>query len=418
MRYLLFFFLFVFCTSVSFSQKLVGDWKGYVDLNGKKLSILFHFNKESSGDVSGKWDSPMQMQKDLPFSNIRETGDSVDLEIKMISGSFKGKFIGEDSIAGMWYQGGAQFVSNFKRTEFMKEVPYAGETEISITSSLGPLIYGTLLSKNKEQKLAIIIPGSGPTDRDGNNPLGVAAASYKMLARALDSQNIASFRYDKYGIGKSSAKDFKQEEVSFDHSIRDVENIVTDLQDTLGFKNIYLIGHSEGSLIGMVVAQRKKVNGYISLAGMGRPFDTVIEEQLNTQNFPDSIKTKATYIFDKLKKGKLVNDIPASLEIIFTKSIQPYLISLLKYAPEQQIKNVTCPVLILQGSCDIQITEEDAKKLHNANRISSLEIIPGMTHTLKNAGQNCADQNKTYSDSSLPLDPDLKKLVSGFIQKN
>lgn len=418
MRNLLFFFLLFFSYSVSFSQKIVGDWEGYVDINGNKLTILFHFNKESTGEISGKWDSPMQMQKDLPFSNILVTGDSIDLEIKMIAGSYKGKFIGEDSISGTWYQGGAQFVSNFKRSVFAKEVPYPNETEISLTSSMGTLIYGTLLSKNKNQKLAIIIPGSGPTDRDGNNPLGVAANSYKMLAHALDSQNIASFRYDKSFIGKSTVTGFKEEDVSFENSIQDVENIIDYLQDTLGYKNIYLMGHSEGSLIGMVVAKRKKIKGYISLAGMGRPFDTIVEEQMETQEYPDSLKTKTTFIFRQLKEGKLVNNIPASLEVLFNKSIQPYLISLLKYDPVQEIKKVNCPILIMQGSCDIQIKEEDAKNLHNANTKSSIEIIPGMTHTLKNAGDDCADHNKTYTDSSLPLDANLIKSVSGFIQKN
>ena len=418
MRNLLFFFLLVFSYSVSFSQKIVGDWEGYVDINGNKLTILFHFNKESTGEISGKWDSPMQMQKNLPFSNIRMDGDSVDLEIKMIAGSFKGKFIGEDSIAGTWHQGGAQFVSNFKRSVFAKEIPYPNEKEISLTSSIGTLIYGTLLSKNKNQKLAIIIPGSGPTDRDGNNPLGVAADSYKMLAHALDSQNIASFRYDKSFIGKSTVTGFKEEDVSFENSIQDVENIIDYLQDTLGYKNIFLIGHSEGSLIGMVVAQRKKIKGYISLAGMGRPFDTIVEEQLNTQGWADSLQTKATFIFDQLKKGNVVKDIPAPLKVLFNKSIQPYLISLLKYNPVQEIKKVNCPILIVQGSCDMQITEEDAENLHTANKKSSLEIIQGMTHTLKDAGNNCAEQNKTYMDSSIPLDAHLIKFVSGFIQKN
>ena len=430
MRNLFFILMLVMSYSLSFSQKIVGDWKGNIEVNGNKLPILFHFDKNASGNITGTWDSPMQKANDLPFSKIEVVGDSVHLDIQMIAGSYQGKFISDDSITGMWHQSSAQIPLNFgrnafqsgekaqRKTESENQKPYPNEKEISIFSSLGARIYGTLLSKNKNEKLAIIIAGSGPTDKEGNNPLGVNTNAYKMIAHALDSQNIATFRYDKSFIGKSVVPGVKEEDVTFENAIKDVENIIEYLKDTLGFKNIFLIGHSEGSLIGMVVAQRKKMKGYISLAGMGRPFDAIVKEQINTQGWPDSLKTKAAFIFDQLKKGHLVDSIPTSLENLFNKSVQPYLMSLLKYSPEQQIKKVNCPILILQGSCDVQITEEDAKNLHNANKKSSLKIIPGMTHTLKNAGGNCADQNKTYTDPSLPLDGNLVKDISGFIQKN
>lgn len=430
MRLFLFFFLMIFNSSFSFSQNIVGDWKGNIDMNGTKLPILFHFTKTESDSITGTWDSPIQNAKYLPFSEIQVKEDSVHLDIKMVSGSYQGKFIGEDSITGMWHQGNEQVALNFSKatlqdkeeagiiTKNKDEKAYPNEKEISIFSSLGAQIYGSLISKNNHQKLAIIIPGSGPTDRNGNNPLGVNSDTYKMLAYALDSQNIASFRYDKSFIGKSTVKGISEEDVTFDNAIKDVENMVDYLQDTLGYKKIYLIGHSEGSLIGMVVAARKNIKGYISLAGIGRRIDTVIEEQTNTQGWPDSLKDKTVSILKELRKGKLVNDVPASLEMLFRKSVQPFLISMLKYAPDQEIKKVTCPILIVQGSCDMQVTEEDANKLHNANKKSSKKIIPGMTHTLKNAGENCADQNKTYTDSSLPLDVDLIKYISGFIQKN
>ena len=430
MRNLLFILLLVFSSSFSFSQKIVGNWKGNIEVNGNKLPILFHFHNNDSGNITGTWDSPMQNVKDLPFSKIHVINDSVHLDIQMIAGSYHGKFVNNGSITGLWHQGNAQIPLNFSRTEFKSaestqairqnedQKPYPNEKEISIFSSLGARIYGTLLSKNNDQKLAIIIAGSGPTDRNGNNPIGVNANSYKMLANALDSQNIATFRFDKSFIGKSIVPGVKEEEVTFDNGIKDVENIVNYMRDTLGFKNVYLIGHSEGSLVGMVVAARKNIKGYISLAGMGRSIDKVVEEQLNKQGWPDSSKERSDFIFKQLKMGKLVDNVPASMENLFRKSVQPYLISLLKYTPDIEIKKVKCPIMIVQGSCDIQITLVDANRLHDANKKSRLNIIPGMTHTLKDAGENCADQSKTYSDNSLPLAPHLVKDISGFIQKN
>ena len=174
-----------------------------------------------------------------------------------------------------------------------------------------------------------------------------------MLAHSLDSQNIASFRYDKRGIAKSAVANFKESDLVFDDYVKDAEMIFSYLRDSLGFKNIYFIGHSEGSLIGMLTSQKKKVSGYISVAGAGRPIDVILEEQMQRQPLPDSVKQQIPQILNQLKLGKEVNDFPEILSPLFRKSVQPYMISWLKYSPKDEIKKLKCPVLIIQGSCDI-----------------------------------------------------------------
>jgi uncharacterized protein len=409
-----------------FSQKLAGNWKGIISANGKQIPILFHF-KGIGENVTGTWDSPSQNALGLPFSNIAERGDSVLLDIKMIGGNYKGIFINPDSITGSWSQGGGSIPLNFGRsindsvtanTE-EKTLPFPGEKELSITSSTGGKIYGTLLSKNNNQKLAIIIAGSGPTDRNGNNPLGDKAASYQLLAHALDSQNIASFRYDKISIGESKLPaGMNESDIVFENFIKDAERIFTYLHDTVGIKNIYFIGHSEGSLIGMVASQKTPVKGFISLAGSGRPFDVLINEQANTQQWPDSMKNKTRFILNNLKSGQKVADIPVALEPVFRSSVQPYMISLLKYNPATEIKKLKCPVLIVQGNCDIQVKVEDAKLLNQSAKKSILKLIPSMTHTLKDAAPDCSEQEKTYMDTNLPLDRQLVADVVDFIKSN
>lgn len=430
MRTLFFFFFFLFSYSFSFSQNIIGNWKGNIDVNGQKIPIVFHFYENDSGKLDGKWDSPAQKAMGLPFTTINSTEDSLNISIAAINGAYKGRFINKDSIAGMWLQGGNSIALNFKKsydtTEAsneiahpeQKEIMYPNEKEISITSSIGNKIYGTLLSKNNHQKLVIIIAGSGPTDRDGNNPLGDEANSYKLLAHSLDSQNIATFRFDKRGVGKSVSTNFKESDLILDDYIKDAEKIYDYLHDTLGFKDIYFAGHSEGSLIGMIASQKKKVQGYISIAGAGRPIDIILEEQINKQAVPDSIKNTIHFVFSELKKGKVVNGLPSSFDVIFRKSIQPYMISWLKYSPEKEIKKLKCPILILQGSCDIQVKVEDANNLHKGNPKSALHIIPLMTHTLKSAGKDCVDQQKTYTDGTLPIDTNLVNSISEFIKKN
>ena len=422
MRELFFATLYLFIYSMSFSQNIAGSWKGNIDANGNIIPIVFHLFKDTSGQINGKWDSPKQKAMGLPFSKISVEKDSVFLEIKMIGGSYTGKFVGKDSIAGMWHQGGGEIVLNLSRsyeTESVgeKTIFLPDEKEITVTSSGACKLYGTLLSKSNKQKLAIIIAGSGPTDRDGNNTLGDEANSYKMLAYALDSQNIATFRYDKRGVGKSIPSDFNESELIFDDYIKDAEKIYSYFSDSVGFKEIYFIGHSEGSLIGMIASQKMKAEGFISIAGSGRPIDEVIEEQLNAGTLSDSLKKKVPAIFKELKKGKEVGNVPSGLDFLFRKSVQPYFISWLKYNPATEIKKLDCPVLILQGTCDNQITIGDAEILHKANTKSTLDIIPLMTHTLKNTDANCMDANsKTYLDPTLPINRELVNAIVAFIK--
>jgi pimeloyl-ACP methyl ester carboxylesterase len=238
-----------------------------------------------------------------------------------------------------------------------------------------------------------------------------------MLAYNLDSENIASFRYDKRGIAKSAYDGMKEGNLVFEDYVKDAEKIFDYLHDTLGFKNIYFIGHSEGSLIAMLASEKKNVSGYISVAGAGRPIEEILEEQMQKQPLPDSVKQQIPVIFNQLKKGKEAENIPSSLNMLFRKSIQPYIISWLKFSPQKEIKKLNCPILILQGGCDIQVKELDAKNLHEANKKSTLDIIPNMSHTLKNAGNDCVDQQKTYTDGSMPLDEILVKDIVDFIRK-
>ena len=410
-------------SSSLFAQDISGNWKGNIEMNGMQIPIIFHFTKDNSGKITGKWDSPKQNAMGLAFSGIDVKDDSVKLDIQMINGFYNGKLVNKDSISGIWHQGGVELPLNFSRSE--GDIPeeknttavYPNEKEISITSGLGTPLYGTLLSKNNQQKIAIIIAGSGPTDRNGNSSMSTPTNEYQMLAHSLDSQNIATFRYDKYGVSKSLPSSFKESDLVFDNYVKDAENIFDYLHDTLGFKNIYFIGHSEGSLLAMLASEKKPVKGYISIAGAGRPIDLILEEQLQKAPFPDSVKQQIPLIFNQLKSGKTVDNYPESLANVFRKSVQPYMISWMKYSPEIEIKKLKCPILIVQGSCDIQVQIEDANNLHNGNKKSVLDIVPDMSHTLKNAGKDCVDEDKTYTDGSMPIDQKLVADIVKFIKE-
>ena len=289
--------------------------------------------------------------------------------------------------------------------------------KIPTSTIKGVAIEGTLLSADKNQKLVIIIAGSGPTDRNGNNIAGVNCNAYKMLAEALAKENIASYRFDKRAIGKSAIKNLNEKDLSFDDYVNDAEAIYNYLRDSAGFKNIYFAGHSEGSLIGMIASQKTNAKGFISIAGAGRPIDVVLTEQVTKQS--PIIGRQVDSMLQVLKTKNKLDSVPLYLFSLFRPGIQPYMVSWMKYIPAVEILKLKCPILLVQGTCDIQVKTVDAEALHHANPKSTLDIIEGMTHVLKNAEANCEDKNlNTYHDPSLPLNSKFVTDIISFVRSN
>ena len=277
-------------------------------------------------------------------------------------------------------------------------------------------IYGTLTMPVSKKKIPVvlIIAGSGPTDRNGNSDQGgLKSNAYKMLADSLQQAGIACVRYDKRGIGESSEALKVEDSIRFGDGIKDAEGFIKMLKADTRFSKVIVLGHSEGSLIGMVAANKEKAAGYISLAGIAERADVIIEKQLKAQS--EELAANAKIILDSLDKGHLVKDVAPSLFSLFRPSIQPYMISWLKYEPKLEIKKLTIPVLILQGTTDIQVSVEEAQKLKKAYPKATLKLITGMNHVLKQATESYAENVATYSKPDLPLSQDLMPAIIKFI---
>ena len=288
------------------------------------------------------------------------------------------------------------------------------QEEIIVLETPTGNIEGTLLLPSKENiPLVLIIAGSGPTDRDGNSG-SLKNNSLKMLAQGLYDNNIASFRFDKRGIGASAgAIKGGEQELRFEDYINDVEQWVSLLKNDSRFSSIIILGHSEGALIGMIAAQEALPEKFISLAGPGVSMQATLRRQLADQ--PPYILSMSLPIIEELEKGKIVDSVPPLINALFRPSIQPYLISCFKYDPAIEISKVKCPVLIVQGTTDIQIQVEDAKKLAGSNSNSELVIIEGMNHILKEADANRFLNMRTYGDPSLKLKQGLIESITSFI---
>ena len=294
---------------------------------------------------------------------------------------------------------------------------HAVEKNIILTTPTGE-IHGILLMPDNEEPcpLVIIIAGSGPTDMNGNT-IGseLQNNSLKMLAEGLATKGIASLRYDKRGIGKSQAAMMSEEELRFEHYIDDAAAWAEMFSGDERFSTIAIAGHSEGSLIGMVAAQKSTaVKAYISIAGCGRPAHEVIEEQLNPQ--PEQVRNEAAAINRELLQGRIVEDVPNYLAALYRKSVQPYLISWFRYNPAKEIAKLKIPVLILQGDKDIQVGVKEAEKLYLARMLSSFYIIEGMNHVLKHCeGNDMLSQLEAYQSPTMPIKQELIEHIARFL---
>lgn len=290
-------------------------------------------------------------------------------------------------------------------------------TELSMPASPAGTLRGTLLSfKNAKKKvpLVVIIAGSGPTDRNGNNP-AMQNNSLKYLAESLAQNEMATFRYDKRGVAASSNAMLKEDSLTFETYVNDAVAWIGLLKKDRRFSKIIVAGHSEGALIGMLVAARTKVDGYISIAGSGRPADQTIRLQLKNQ--PEAVRVEAGKILDSLKVGRLVRQLNPGFAALFRPSVQPYLISWFKYDPAAEISKLTMPVLILQGTTDVQVSVDDAKLLAAALPSAKLVLVDGMNHILKQADADFQKNIATYNMPALPLKPELAAQLQSSIRQ-
>ena len=270
----------------------------------------------------------------------------------------------------------------------------------------------------KSSPVVLLIAGSGPTDMDGNSAIGqMTNNSLKYLAEDLAKQGIASLRFDKRGIASSAPAGKKESDLRFEDYVNDVKGWIDYLGKDSRFTGITVIGHSEGSLIGMLACRNNpKVKAFVSLAGAGRPAYEIIEKQLSSQ--PESVRNMDASINDSLKQGKLVPNVPFGMEALFRQSVQPYMISWYKYNPQQVIKELKIPVLIVQGKNDIQVLVEDAELLKKAAPSATLLLIEKMNHVLKDC--DTADPQKqmaVYANPSLPVNATLISSLSSFIKE-
>lgn len=293
---------------------------------------------------------------------------------------------------------------------FSQEVNYT-ESELAINQHVD----GTLMLPNGVSKpnIAIIIAGSGPTDRDGNQNF-MKTNALKKLAIGLAKQNIASFRYDKRIVKQIREKNI-DENILFDDFVTDAKSVLIYFKNREDFNKVYCIGHSQGSLVAMLALQEFGADGLISLAGAGQPIDQVILDQINTTApifYEDSKR-----VLDSLRNGKTNPDFPLALASLFNMGVQPFMINWIQYDPRKIIKDLNMPILIINGTKDLQVSEKEAQALHEANPNSQLVILDNMNHVLVPIEGDNLENSKSYNESQRALHEDLIPTLADFINQ-
>jgi uncharacterized protein len=292
------------------------------------------------------------------------------------------------------------------------------ETFVEAPGPIGALKGTMLAPADGRGPVVLIIPGSGPIDRDGNSPVGVLAAPYRLLGEGLVARGVTTVRIDKRGFAGSAGATPDGNAVTIPDYVTDVNAWISVIRQGTHASCVWLLGHSEGGLVALAAARNSHVCGLILVSAAGRPMGELLREQLKANPANAPLLDQALPAIDALEAGKKVDAaaIPTPLLHLFNPRVQGFLISVFSYDPAQLLSDYRKPVLIVQGLRDIQVREADAQLLKKADPAATLVLLPDVNHVLKAVTSDDVHANvATYGNSSLPLAPGVVEVIADFL---
>ncbi len=263
----------------------------------------------------------------------------------------------------------------------------------------------------------LLIGGSGPTDRNGNQG-GTGPGELRQLAEQLAEKGIASLRYDKRGVGRSPAPGLREEDLVLNSYVDDAVAWLGWLQQRPDLGKRIVAGHSEGGLIAMLAAKRAPVAGVVLLATPGRKLADVVRDQLQRIGMDPPLRAEAMTILASLERGETVPSVNPALQALFRPSVQPYMISELAIDPVKELKSLACPLMIVSGGRDLQVSSADAVLLAAQRPDATRLDVAGMNHVLKMAPADRASQQDAYSNPDIPLAAGISDAIADFVHQS
>lgn len=427
-------------------------WQGSLDTGGIKLRLAFHIIKSAKGRYSGTMDSIDQGAKGIATTVQTYDKETLKLVVPSIGGSFEGKLNREGTEAtGLLKQGAAvlplTLVKGGKLVELRRPqtpkapFPYDAQ-DVIFPSKPGVTLAGTLtLPRNTSGPVpaVLLIAGSGPNNRDEtilNHQLFMVLADY------LTRRGIAVLRYDKRGIGKSTGSYAQATSADFADDTQAGVSYLTTRKE-VDKTRIGLIGHSEGGLIAPLVASRDKNVAFIVLmAGPGLNGEQILYLQsaliAKAEGAKDSevaenrkmqeklfavARTEAKPAVAQKRMNALIDTFWTDLteaqrtalkskEVLYAQSAtlsSPWMHYFLTYDPLPALKKVTCPVLALNGSRDLQVPpQEDLSKIEAAlkaggNKDYTIKELPNLNHLFQTCTTGSPTEYGNIEETMAPL---------------
>lgn len=297
--------------------------------------------------------------------------------------------------------------------------PPAAAIESPYTIHSGGLGLGATLTLPRGARgavpVALIIAGSGPTDRNGNSLLGIRPNAYAQLAWRLAERGIATLRYDKRGMPGTQGM-FDITKMTLDDFAADARVAAESLSRDPRFSRVVLVGHSEGASLALIAAhQGAPIAGVVHVSGLGRGLGEVLREQLSRQ-FDSATMIRYDTAMKHYLMGEQPADVPPQLVMLFVPVNRTYLRSMADFDPAAAIRAVRQPILIVQGETDLQASVADAARLHAARPDAKLVLLPVVNHVLKHVtDQTMAGQMYTYNDPTVPIVPEVAAAIADWI---
>jgi len=290
------------------------------------------------------------------------------------------------------------------------EVPYAfGSGRVTLRGTL------TLPGRDRPGLVALLVAGSGATDRNGNAAPAMRSNLYAQLAWGLALRGIASLRYDKRGVGESEGGD-QRAMTTMDDFAEDVGSAAASLERDPRFRGVVVVGHSEGGWLAIRAAGRgAPVRGAALLATPGRPFVELLRAQLAAQ-LDSATMTQFDAAMSLYLRGDIVTGVPPALEPFFRPVNRRFVESLAAFDALAELRRLELPVLVVQGDRDVQVAVADAERLGAAARSGQVVIVSGANHVFKHAASgDRLGQLALYADPTVPVTDELVSALAEWI---
>ena len=419
----------LFLATLAGADAQTGAWSGKLDVQGTKLSLVFHLDDENPAV-----DSPDQGAKGIPIQIERKAAGKLLIRIPSLGASYEGNWMIKQ-IVGTFTQMGTSLPLTLKPGEDKPKRPQTPQgpfpyTSEEVTFANGDVtLNGTLVlpeGYNRSTPALVMVTGSGQQNRDeeifDHKPFAV-------ISDALARAGIATLRYDDRGYGTKTAKlanstteDFKNDAAAGIALLRE------------RFDKVGVIGHSEGGTIALMLAAEQKADFIVSLAGMViSGAETLLWQNrisLAQAGIPqESIDTYCKILGEafeaRINGGSAPNpernDLPDALKqnylAVLAQLQTPYMSHFISLDMRKILYKVGCPVLALNGTKDIQVeAESNLNALADgmtANNIRKIEKVEGVNHLF----QHCTTGAVTeYREIEETIAPEVLETITKWIQ--